>query len=224
MTVSNICARALSLANLTGSSLFSSTEKTDALNAAYRDVYEKICDANDDYFVTEWTWALSAMTAVTNDPGAYKILLPTTVSPFYRLRKLEYQSGTSWRPVSKFSLQDEYQRSSGPQYRLQGLYLLITFPPSGSFTNFRAWYYPTPSVYDYSTFPSIDITVPPQLEVDLLAYQIAVDMKRKQGADYAQLMQRRDELWALFLDGISNRDNWDVQAVANVYRTTSGAT
>jgi hypothetical protein len=221
VTVANIVARAKSLANVTGSSVFSDTESTDSLNASYRDLYEQCVNADDDYFLTDWTFTLSSMTVVTNDPNAYTIALPAT---FYRLRLLEYQIGQRWRPISKASMQDEYKRATGPQYRLKGSYLLVMFPAAGGYSNFRAWYYPTPTAYSVSSGGSTDIATPPQLEVDILAYQIAIDIKRKQSADYSQLEARRNELWSRFLAAVNRRDDWDVQRVANVYATTTGAT
>lgn len=218
MTVANIVARAKSLANVSGSAIFSTTEDDGALNAGYRDVYEQIVNADDDYFVTDWAFALSGMTAVSNETGAYYIALPAT---FYRLRNLEYQSGNVWKSIRKYALQEVNKKMSGPEYRLKGSNLYIIMPDMGSYSNFRAWYYPTPTAYTVSA-GSTDINTPPQLETDILAYQIAIDIKRKQNADYAQLQQRRDELMGRFLMGINRRDDHDAQRVANVYATTYG--
>lgn len=222
MTVSAIVTRAKNLANVSGSSIFDNTELTDSLNAAYRDVYEKICDADDDFFITDWSFTLASMAAVSGDSGAYTIALPSSPTALYRLRTLEYLRGSAWRPLHKYALQDEYKRSSGPVYRFKGSYLLIYIPDPTGVSTFRAWYYPKPTAYDVATGGSTDIATPPQLEVDLIAYQMAIDICRKAVRESAHLEARRNELWGRFLNAISRRDDFDTQRIANVYQTSWG--
>jgi hypothetical protein len=221
MTVAAIITRAGTLANLSGASIFSSAEGEYALNAAYRDIYEEILQAEDDYFLTSVSFLLSALTAVTDDQNAYLYTLPTVASPFYRLRTLEYLAGTTWRPIRKQALLDEEKRAFAPSYRFQGLYLYLYLPGSGNYNKFRMTYYPAPSNYPVAP-GTADIAFPPQLEPDILAYQIAIDMKRKQDADYTKLLQRRDELFRRFLMGIAHRDDAGTGHVANVYDIQGG--
>ena len=166
------------------------------------------------------------MTAVATETGAYFIALPdgvlySAIAKFYRLRTLEYQSNGKWYAISKYSLQDNYKRSGSPVYRFKGSYLYIIFPESGSYSSLRAWYYPEPASYSVSG-GSTDINTPPQLEVEILAYQIAIDIKRKQSSDYSQLVERRNELWDRYTKALSRRDDWGLQTIANVYKTTQG--
>ena len=229
MTVARVIARALEIANLVGSSVIATTEQDSSLNTAYRDVYEKIMDANDDYFVTDWTFTLSQMTAVTNESGAYYIALPdgalySAIAKFYRLRVLEYQANGRWYAIQKFALQDNYKKSGVPVYRFKGSNLLILLPDNGNFQNFRVWYYPIPIAYAVAS-GSVDITYPPQLEVEILSYQIALDIKRKQGGDaqqYQLIEKRRDELLDRYIKSLSHRDDFSVQTVAQAYRTSNG--
>jgi hypothetical protein len=192
-------------------------------------MYEKILDANDDYFITDWAFTLSQMTAVSNETGAYYIALPdgvlySAIAKFYRLRTLEYQKDGKWYAVRKFALQDNGKRLGVPIYRFKGTNLVIIFPDLGGYQNLRAWYYPVPTTYAVAS-GSVDIVYPPQLEAEILSYQIALDIKRKQGGDaqqYQLIEKRRDELWTRYENALRHRDDWGTQTIANVYQTTTG--
>jgi hypothetical protein len=229
MTVARVIARSLEIANVVGSTVLATTEQDSSINAAYRDVYEKIMDANDDYFVTDWAFTLAQMTAVSTETGAYYIALPdgalySAIAKFYRLRALEYQRDGKWYAVRKYALQDNQKRLGIPVYRFKGSNLYILFPESVAFSNLRAWYYPVPKTYAVASGTE-DIVYPPQLEAEILSYQIALDIKRKQGGDiqqYQLIEKRRDELWTRYENALRHRDDWGTQTVANVYQTTSG--
>ena len=214
MTVTAILTRAATLANLTNAAFFDTAENEGALNAAYRDVYEQICSSNDDYFIQDWTFTLASMTAVSNEAGAYYIALPTVSNKFYRLRRMEYLAGSAWIPIEKFNFKDVYK--SGPSYRFKGTNLYLMGLNGSSASSFRAWYYPVPAAYTVA-LGTVDIDTPPQLEPDIIAYQIAIDMKRKQNEDYTKLQQRRDELWSRFEQALRHRDDFSHEHVANVY-------
>lgn len=218
MTVTAILARAESLANVTGAGIFATAEKEGSLNAAYRDVYEEICESEDDYFATWYSFALSAMTAVSDETASYYIALPAT---FYRLRRLECKVGTEWYPIRKMSPNDENKRAGTPSYRLLSSNLYMLLSVSANISGFRMLYYPTPAAYTVSG-GSTDIVFPPQLEPDILALQVAIDIIRKQNGDYGKLAQRRDELIARFKRAVWHRDDADSLRVANVYGTAGG--
>lgn len=214
MTVATIIARARQLAEIEGAAYFSTAEEYASLNESYRDVYEKILDSDDDYFLEDWAFAMAALTPDPIQARAFTIALPVD---FYRLRVLQYQSGQTFRTIYKFAPQEEPQSGVSPSYRLRGEYLKLILPALGSFTNFRGYYYPVPTVY---TLGTEDITFPPQLRPEILAYQIAIDARRKQQGDYAQLAERRDEIFAGFVEAIGKRDNWQAETVNNVYNST----
>lgn len=214
MTVTEIITRARELAEIEGADFFSSSEELSSLNESYRDVYEKILNSNDDYFLEEWDFDMAALTPDPIQVRAYTIDLPID---FYRLRVLQYQSGQTFRTIFKFAPQEEPQSGVSPSYRLRGEYLKLILPALGSFTNFRGYYYPVPTVY---TLGTEDITFPPQLRPEIIAYQIAIDARRKQQGDYAQLAERRDEIFAGFVEAIGKRDNWQNETVNNVYNST----
>lgn len=214
MTVANIIARARQLADLTGASYYSSAEEFSSLNESYRDVYEQILGANDDYFLSTWSFAFSELTPDTIQKRSFTIALPVD---FYRLRVLQYQSGETYRAIAKYAPQEEPVAGVSPTYRIRGTNLNLILPELGSFINFRGLYYPIPTTY---TLTTENINFPPQLEPAILAYQIAIDMLRKTKGDYSQLSERRGELWARFVKAIENRDNWYNESVNNVYNTT----
>lgn len=213
MTVSTIIARARDLADITGSSFFSSSEEYASLNESYRDLYEQILNAEDDYFAEEWDFLFSDLTAIDGQVFAYTLAVP---ADFYRLRTLQYQLNNRWPSIDKFNPINEAQIDKA-SYRIIGENIKLILPMMGQYTGFRALYFPVPEEYTAGTE---DIVFPPQLEPAILAYQIAIDIKRKQDADYSKLQQRRDELWARFEGAITRRDDWQYQPAANVYRTT----
>jgi len=211
MTVQAIIDRARELADINNSSFFSSSEELASINESYRDIYEQILNSDDDYFATDWAFLLAALTAVSQNTGMYTIALP---NGFYRMRVLQYKSGERWPSVDKYNPQNEAELDN-PSYRLKGSTLRLYLPSEGSYTSFRAVYFPAPTVY---TSGATDIIFPPQLEPGILAYQIAIDIKRKQNGDYSGLSERRNELWERFISAVNKRDRWQSAPIANAYR------
>lgn len=64
MLVSDIITAAKQYTQITGSAWFSDVDALRSINRAYRDVYEKILDSNDEYFITETTILASTLTPV----------------------------------------------------------------------------------------------------------------------------------------------------------------
>lgn len=62
-------------------------------------------------------------------------------------------------------------------------------------------------LYTASTTPDFIITYPNNLVPEILAYQLAVDIKRKMGADIADLTTRKQELYLRFMNVIRRDEN-----------------
>lgn len=216
MTAQTIIDRAKDIADIAGSSFFSSTETYASLNESYRDIYEAILNSNDDYFAKDWSFIFSGLTQIANEPMGFTIDL---VTDFYRFRALQYEKNGSWFTVHKFTIQDENRAGRDATYRIQGTKLKLILPLRNTYTNFRALYFPVPTVYATGTDA---ITFPPQLEPAILSYQIAIDIKRKQCADYSFIQQRRDELMQRFLNAIQKRDDAEYERLNNVYSVNDG--
>lgn len=83
MLVSEIINAAKQYTQIDGSVWFSDTDALRSVNRAYRDVYEKILDADNEYFIKEVSVLVSAMTSVRD--FTYDYTLP---SDWHRLRRI----------------------------------------------------------------------------------------------------------------------------------------
>lgn len=207
MTVSDIITAAKQYTQITGSSWFGDSDALRSINRAYRDVYEKILDANDEYFITEVSIASSALTPIREH--IYEYQLP---ADWYRLRRFTAVIPTGERILERVDPQDIFRYEG---YRYFGDKLRIYF--RDSYSSFRLEYYPTPVEY---TDLAIDIVYPPQLEPLILAYRMAMDITKAQNGDPAKHAEEYLALWNRFEHATERRDNFKFPRVANVYRSS----
>jgi hypothetical protein len=136
VTVASLIARARSLSDTVNSTFILRLDEIDAVNEAYRSVYDKLCNSDDDFYIT---------TATPSITGTYA--LP---SDFYRLRAIDYlNSDGTYRVVNKFAIKsrNRFVNASGstsPLYRFKGAYIYL-IPEAETYTC-RVWYYPVPAV------------------------------------------------------------------------------
>lgn len=207
MLVSDIIAAAKQYTQIDGSDWFSNTDALRSVNRAYRDVYEKIIDANDEYFIKEVSVLTSAL-AVVRD-RVYDYTLP---ADWYRLRKIAAVIPTGEHQLGRLDPQDITQHEG---YRYFQDKLRLTF--SQPFDEFRIEYYPTPVEY---TLVTENISYPPQLEPLIIAYQMAMDITKAQKGDATPHAEEYLRLWNRFEHASKRRDNLRFPQVANVYRST----
>ena len=207
MTIQEIIDAARHYTQIAGSSFYSGVDELRSVNRAYRDIYEKICNANDEFFINETALNPATFTPIRN--GVQEATMPVD---FYRLRNLLGVNGNSEIQFKRKDPQDINQ-SEGYRFFKDKLRL---FYLSG-YTSFRLEYYPAPVEYTATTD---DIVYPPQLEPLIIAYQMAMDIGKIQGADVTKHAEEYSRLWDRFEKAISNRDNLRHPKVANVYRST----
>lgn len=207
MLISDIIAAARQYTQITGSTWFSGVDEFRSVNRAYRDIYEKILDSNDEFFIKEITIPVSSLTLVRDRIYSYQ--LP---ADWHRLRKLAAVIPTGERQFERLDVQD-IQRHEG--YRYFGDTIRITF--DGPYTDLRMEYYPTPTVF---TNVAESVVYPPQLEPLIIAYQIAMDITKAQNGDATKHAEEYQRLWARFEHASARRDNFKYSRVANVYRST----
>lgn len=176
-------------------------------NRCYRDIYERIMQADDEYFVTEITLDPSAFTAVRT--FVYDVTLPVD---FYRLRNIIGVSGLSENQLRRKDPQDINQ---GEGYRFHNSLLRLFV--GTSYDSYRLEYYPLPHEYTATTE---DVIYPPQLEPLILAYQIAMDIAKVQNADASKHAEEYQRLWNRFEMALRGRDSLRHVKTANVYRST----
>ena len=207
MLVSDIIAAAKVYTQTDGSDFYSSADFMRSLNRAYRDTYERILDANDEYFIKEVIVPVSSLTVVRD--YVYDYVLP---ADWYRLRKIAAVISTGEHVLQRLDPQDITQHE-GYRYFQSNLRLRFNQP----FDTFRIEYYPTPASY---TLLTEDIAYPPQLEPLILAYQMAMDITKAQKGDATPHAEEYQRLWNRFEHATMRRDNLRYPQVANVYRST----
>lgn len=207
MTVSDIITAAKQYTQITGSAWFSDADALRSINRAYRDVYEKILDSNDEYFIKETSVLSTALSPVRD--YIYEYTLP---DDWYRLRRFTAIIPTGERILERVDPQDIFRYEG---YRYFGDKMRIYF--RDNYSSFRLEYYPAPKEY---TGMSDDIVYPPQLEPLILAYRMAIDIVKAQNGDPAKHTEEYLALWNRFDHATQRRDNFKFPRVANVYRSS----
>ncbi len=186
MTASQIIARARSIADIPFAKYIDHSDELRSINESYRDVYSKLTDNDDDYYVTEVAITITAAMLVPGTLYEYRVPLPAT---FYKLRYVDYLiagQSTKWASMKKFPLSLKNESPSEPYYRLQGNNLwVICSNFVTALPQLRVGYYPPPAeiscpmfplVYGTSYLPSAftgSVTAPayaPYLEIMVYAY------------------------------------------------------
>lgn len=207
MLVSEIVNAAKQYTQIDGSVWFSDTEALRSVNRAYRDVYEKILDADNEYFIKEVDALVSAMTPVRD--FTYDYSLP---ADWHRLRRIAAVLPVGDHVLGRTDPQGIGQYE-GYRYYQDKLRIMFRAP----YDTFRIEYYPTPVEY---TALNQSIVYPPQLEPLILAYQMAMDIAKAQKGDPTPHAEEYARLWQRFEHATARRDNLRYPRVANVYRST----
>lgn len=208
MLVSTIIANGRSWSDTPNTNFFTAADALTTVQTSWGQIYAKLCDFSDDYFLTEVYTTLSAFTPDANRTFFYNYTLP---ADFYRLRLFQYQpDGQLWFPVDKMTLENYGNLQSGPGYRLMGTKLRIF--TEVSYTNWCIFYYPAPVTLTTST----DLTYPNSMVPEIMSYQVAVEIRRKQNLDFADKQARVNELMMTMLEQI-NRDDAKAESMKNVF-------
>jgi hypothetical protein len=210
MLVSTIIANGALLADVPNVSFYTPAESLFAVQLSWEEVYAFLCTNNDDYFLTQYYCTPLTDPAVTVDPNrTYVWLLDTTNTTdfpdyFYRLRLIQYQGygGTvAYYPVSKMTIENFGNTQNTPAYRFEGKYIAV-YDPS-SYQSYCIWYYPRPITVNVNT----DLVYPYNMIPELMAYQVAIEIRRKQKADIGPWMARKQELMGAMLSQMSRDDS-----------------
>lgn len=138
MTSSEIIKRARSLADIPNSLYITHDDEKSSLFESYKDIYSKITDSSDDYFIKESI--LDPVVASKIGDTEWEVEIPSDV---YKLRFLDYYDSGRWIAMTKFATANRNKSFSTPQYRWRGSKLWITGQlPS----KIRIDYYPPPIV------------------------------------------------------------------------------
>jgi len=208
MLVSTIISNGLSLADTPNTNFFTASDQLFAVQLSYKELYAMLAEANDDYFVTQLYVPFASFTADANRQFVYNYTLPTD---FYRLRLLQFLSdGPMYFPVAKMTIESFGNLQNGPGYRLVGQKLSIF--TQVSYSTWAIWYYPAPVTLTTST----DIVYPNSLLPEIMSYQLAIEIRRKQNLDVADKEMRKMQLIQTMLKQI-DRDEARAESPRNSF-------
>ena len=135
MYSSEIIARARSLADIENSKFITNTDEENALFEAYKDVYSKITDSSDDYYIK--TALLDLTTATKINDTSFEIDMPADC---YKIRFVDFKNSGEWQSMDRFNTNQRNDRPGKPQYRWRAGKLWII---AGSLPDaIRVDYYP----------------------------------------------------------------------------------
>jgi hypothetical protein len=201
----------MSLADVPNTNFFTAAEQLFAVQLSWKDIYSILCDNSDDYFVTPLYLNSSTFTADANRQYTYLYAVPTD---FYRLRLFQYKtaSGSQFLPMSKMSIETFGNSQQTPGYRFEGTNIAIYNP--SNYDTFAVWYYPSPAVLTTAT----DLVYPNNMIPEIMAYQVAIEIRRKQNLDISGKQQRRDELIKTMIHQMC-RDESKAEPIRNQFNT-----
>jgi hypothetical protein len=140
---------ARSLANLSSAKAISSDDEDKSFNNAWKDLYARLLESNDDYFTT--TLVIPIIPSMLSGTNEWLVPLPEN---FYQLRTAEYQSGVTsgqWMPLEKFALSSRTDEGRNAGYRLDNNNLWVK---GQGVSSVRVKYYPPPALL---THPQPDL-------------------------------------------------------------------
>lgn len=208
MLVSQIITNGRSWADVPNTNFFTAADALTTVQTSWQQIYEKLCEWNDDYFVTQVYTTLSSFTPDTNRTFFYNYTLP---ADFYRLRLVQYQpDGQLYFPVAKMTLENFGNIQDSPAYRLMGTKLSIY--TQVNYTNWCIFYYPVAATLATNT----DITYPTSVLTEIMSWQVAVEIRRKQNVDFTDKQARVAELWNTMERQIP-RDDAKAEQIKNVF-------
>jgi hypothetical protein len=208
MLVSQIISDGRSWSNVPNTNFFTAADALTTVQTSWIQVYAELCSQNDDYFVTQVYTTLASLTPDANRTFFYNYALP---ADFYRLRLFQYQpDGQLWFPVEKMTLENYGNLQTTPGYRLMGTNLVLY--TTVTYTNWCIFYYPAPVTLATNT----DLTYPNSMIPELLSWQVAVEIRRKQNLDYADKQARVNELMMSMRTQL-NRDDAKAESIKNVF-------
>jgi hypothetical protein len=115
MLASEIVKRARSLADVPNSQFISYSDELESMWESYKDIYSKITDTSDDYFISQSI--LDTSTAVQLGINEWEIDMP---SDMYKIRFVDFMDNGRWQNMDKFNTQSRNKSYSRPMYRFRG--------------------------------------------------------------------------------------------------------
>lgn len=221
MLVSAIIAKGRSLADVTNATFYTDAEALFDTQLAWEQVYAFLASNNDDYFIEQSYIDMSSAQEVTTDTERDSVRYIDTTSwtfgefeaGFYRLRLIQYQGlgGTAqFYPVQKMTIENFGNTQNTPAYRFMGKKIAIYDP--ANYEKYCIWWYPRPETLTLTT----DLSYPYNMIPEIMAYQVAAEIRRKQKSDTKPWVDKAAELYQTMQQSMS-RDDSHAEPIKNVF-------
>lgn len=210
MLCSTIRDMARSIADLPNSTIITAQDELNYLQESYLDVYTKILENNDDFYLKDFVYTV---TSANQDPNNIYDYLVTLPFDFYRLRFIDYQYGANWNRMDKFNPDLRNVTGTSPRYRFKDTKLWVhnSTLNTGNLV-IRVSYYPVPQTLTLSS----NLIYPSEVAYKLMYYYMAKMMKTKIGSDFSQIEKLIGDSMAI-LEGSLNRDDANYNQINNFY-------
>lgn len=184
----------------------SNTELNARINRAIGALYDKIAEANEEYYLTFDVWTTVA--------GTTDYALPAS---FYRLLGVDLSiSSTEYVSLPRFQMAERNTRRSAADatdcaYSLWGSSLrIIPAPPAGR--TLRAWFIPVYTTLsgDSDTFDGVNGWE------DWVALEVAIGLRIKEESDVSDLRQSQALAWDRISAAVAKRDSANPSRVIDI--------
>ena len=215
MLVSDIIANGKLLADVPGTDFFTDPEALSAVQAGWKEVYSLLSLGSDDFFTKQVYVDSSTFTADANRKYTYYYNLP---DDFMILRLLQHRKGSeNYQTVHKMTMEEVGNSQSSPGYRIVGKSAtgtggqIMIYNP-GQSTGFAVWYVPVADTLLTTT----NLNYPNSFIPEILSYQVAIEIRRKQNLDDSGKTERKKELIKSMM-GQATRDENRAEVPKNIF-------
>jgi hypothetical protein len=212
MLVSDIIINGQNIADVPNVSFYTAAEALTDAQYAWIDLYGVLTENNDDYFATELYIPFASLTLDTHRTSMYTYPLP---DDFYRLRILQYGNTAgvqTFFPCYKMTTEDYGRTQNAPAYKMIGPNIKI-YDPVG-YPMYYMLYYPAAATLAAGT----NLVYPLNMVPQIMSYQIAIEIRRKQKLPVEEYEKRRDELKMTMIKQLP-RDDFKTEKPKNEFAT-----
>lgn len=210
ITAQNLMDRARQRVDAVGSTFFTdSSELLPWCSESYKELYDLMVDAYEDYFLTAATVTATASTATT--------ALPTG---FNKLRRMDVAFDGIRVPLKRIELADQvldntaqtWDRGVDIRYNIEGTNIRWNPIPSAT-TTVNIFYIP---LADILTATSTAIATVAEQWAEYIVVDLAIKMRTKEESDAAPLLQQKLMLKQRILESAPVRDAGQARSVVDV--------
>ena len=189
LTLAQIKTRVRERADMVGSSFVSDSELTGYIDYSYKELYDLLTEACEDYNVSSANFTITSGNTSTLPADFYKLKgvddltdpnTPRTVKKFNWNERNDF--GEVLKLQSAYDFSDVF-------YRVQGSNLVFT-PPENAFKSYRLWYVPLPNTLSLDA----DVASGVQGWLEYVIVDAAIKCRTKEESDITALQTMKGGL------------------------------